>query len=374
MARILFIAAHAPTNLYPQAGQKIALKHLEDYIQAGDTVDVLVIANAEELRAATDLSALPLASLERYPLSGVSKIWGCLAQFQLPLKFATRYQQSARQRLAQLLQTYRYDMIHFEYSHAAVYLNFVKSRIDPQQTRLVISVHDVITQSLLRKAAANLLLGLEAARVFQYERELYRAADQVWVLSRKDSQLLTALYGIPEQKIRVQVPQLSPFIAQIQRSPQKIEPKSLLFWAAMNRPENEQAILTFVDQCWKPLLKTDPEFKLYVVGSNPSKKVQALAGAQIIVTGFVPDPTPFFESAAVGIVPLLTGAGIKLKTLEMLAAGLPVIATTVGAEGVDLSDQPLYISDNFQDWPNLLQKLARELSVPIQTDVPGLVR
>ena len=55
MSKILFISAHAPTNLYPQAGQKIALTNLNKYHVDNTTVDVVVIANFSEINAATDL-------------------------------------------------------------------------------------------------------------------------------------------------------------------------------------------------------------------------------------------------------------------------------------------------------------------------------
>ena len=165
---------------------------------------------------------------------------------------------------------------------------------------------------------------------------------------------MTSLFSILEKRIIVKPPQLSNFIYQVKRHSQKIEKKSLLFWGAMNRPENEQAILTFIDNCFYKLRQKDSEFKLYIVGSSPTKKLLAFKSDNIVITGFVEDPTAFFEKAEIGIVPLIKGAGIKLKTLEMLEAGLPVIATTVGAEGVDFTGKKMVVSDNFDEWVNLI--------------------
>lgn len=130
----------------------------------------------------------------------------------------------------------------------------------------------------------------------------------------------------------------------------------------MNRPENEQAVIYFTQKCFTKLLEIDSEYKLYVVGSNPSAKIINLQNNNnnnIIVTGFVEDPTPYFEKAAIGIVPLLQGAGIKLKTLEMLAAGLPVISTNIGAEGLELSEN-MFVNDHLDQWLNLIIDLAKK--------------
>ncbi|BAY11976.1 glycosyltransferase [Calothrix sp. NIES-2098] len=355
MPRILFICAHAPTERYPQAGQKIALKHLENYITAGVKIDVVVIANQVEITAATDLASLAGIYLYNYPIKKIDKIFSCLTHVCTPWKFATRWQNAVCKKLLYLLQQNTYDVIHFEYSHAAVYLKYVKQLISSQSSKIIISIHDLNFQSFLRKSRNNLLFGIEAARLFHYERSLYSAANELWVLSQKDRDILNSLFGLPETKILIKPPKLSNFVYQVQRHPTKIEKNSLLFWAAMNRPENEQAILTFINKCFTSLQQQEPKFKLYIVGASPSKKVLALASQQIIVTGFVEDPTPYFEQAEIGIVPLLQGAGIKLKTLEMLAAGLPVIATTVGAEGVDATDNNLTVNDNLDEWLSLLR-------------------
>ena len=252
-------------------------------------------------------------------------------------------------------------MIHFEYSHAAVYLNkindLIKYKTNFSNTRTIISIHDIISQSFLRKSEKNPILGIEVARLFKFEKELYSSVNELWVLSKKDRNILTSLFSIPESKIVVKHPPLSEFIYKIKRDIEQIENKSLLFWAAMNRPENEQAAINFIQKCFTYLRKIDPEYKLYIVGSNPSAKIKQFENENIIVTGFIEDPSHFFEKAQIGIVPLLQGAGIKLKTLEMLQAGLPVISTSVGAEGIENSTN-IFVNDNFSDWVNIITNLA----------------
>lgn len=357
MSKILFISAHAPTNLYPQAGQKIALTNLNKYYIENKSVDVVVIANKAEINAATDLFGKYKNNLFTYPLDKSDKIISCLTNLSIPLKFSTRYQKAVAEKLKELLDKNIYDVIHFEYSHAAVYLDFVKSLISSKNTHTVISIHDVVSQSFLRKSENNPILGIEVARLFKFEKHIYSNVDKLWVLSKKDGNILTSLFAIPENKIVIKPPLLSDFIYNVERNIEKIEKKSLLFWAAMNRLENEQAAINFIQKCFVNLLKIDSEYKLYIVGSNPSAKIQKFSSENIIVTGFIENPTQFFEKTQIGIVPLLQGAGIKLKTLEMLQAGLPVISTSIGAEGVENSIN-IFVNDNFDDWVNIITNLA----------------
>jgi glycosyltransferase involved in cell wall biosynthesis len=366
MSKILFISAHAPTNLYPQAGQKIALNNLNKYHVDNTSIDIIVIANKAEINAATDLFGKYKNNLFTYPLSKLNKIISCLTNLSIPLKFSTRYQKPVADKLQELLTKHTYDAIHFEYSHAAVYLDLVKNlipkliknQINSNHTRTIISIHDIVSQSFLRKSENNPILGIEVARLFKFENKLYSNADELWVLSTKDRNILTSLFAIPENKITIKPPQLSDFIYKIERNIEKIEKKSLLFWAAMNRPENEQAAITFIQKCFINLLEIDSEYKLYIVGSNPSLKIRKFASENIIVTGFIENPTHIFEKAQIGIVPLLQGAGIKLKTLEMLQAGLPVISTSIGAEGIETSSN-IFVNDRFDDWVNIITNLAK---------------
>jgi polysaccharide biosynthesis protein PslH len=346
MSKVLFISAHAPTTQYPQAGQKIAFMNLAKYAALHEFVDVIVIANTTEIVVAKDLQTDFGNSLYTYPLTKFKKAINCLNYYQAPLKFASRFNRAVSKKIQELLIAKTYDVIHFEYSHAAVYLDIVKKYIDSKQTKIVISIHDVLTQVWLRQSVKSSFFDLEVARIFRYEQKLYSNASELWVLSKKDRDLLSSLFSIGSEKLIVKPPKASSFVYQVKRRAEKIEKKSLLFWAAMERPENEQAILNFVDKCFKKLLQQDRNFK----------QVLALAGKQITVTGFVEDPTIFFEKAEIGIVPLLKGGGVKLKTLEMLEAGLPVVATSIGAEGVVSPDKKLIVSDSFENWFELLTK------------------
>jgi glycosyltransferase involved in cell wall biosynthesis len=89
---------------------------------------------------------------------------------------------------------------------------------------------------------------------------------------------------------------------------------------------------------FQTLLKRLPGIKLYILGSSPPEEILKLSSEQIVVTGYVRNVEPFFNSHRVFIAPLRYGAGIKGKILQSMSYGVPVVTTVVGAEGMDLID------------------------------------
>ena len=97
-----------------------------------------------------------------------------------------------------------------------------------------------------------------------------------------------------------------------------------------------------------PLIKrVRPEVRLLVVGPAPPPEIVRRAAPDVIVTGEVPDVRPYLERAKVVVVPLRIGGGTRLKIVEALAMAKPVVSTSLGAEGLDVSDgEDILIADN----------------------------
>jgi glycosyltransferase involved in cell wall biosynthesis len=95
-----------------------------------------------------------------------------------------------------------------------------------------------------------------------------------------------------------------------------------------------------------PLLAEDrPDLRLKIVGQDPSARVHALASDRVEVIGPVADPVPHLHAATCSIAPLFIGGGTRIKILESLAAGCPVVSTSVGAEALDLAPDSLSLAD-----------------------------
>ena len=140
-----------------------------------------------------------------------------------------------------------------------------------------------------------------------------------------------------------------------------------MFW-----PPNVEGIEWFGSEVWPLVVKRLKDATLTIVGKNPPDSVRRMERSQgnIIVTGYVSDPKPYLEKAAVFIVPLLSGGGMRVKILDAWRWGLPVVSTRIGAEGISYKDgENILIADMAEEFaeavirvmtnPDLSQRLMK---------------
>jgi glycosyltransferase involved in cell wall biosynthesis len=116
------------------------------------------------------------------------------------------------------------------------------------------------------------------------------------------------------------------------------DPVGLLFTGAMNYAPNADAVLHFCTEILPTIHASIPETSLAVVGRNPPDRIQSLGTDRIAITGTVRDVRPWMARAAVFVVPLRVGGGTRLKILEALACGRAVVSTSLGCEGLDVTN------------------------------------
>jgi glycosyltransferase involved in cell wall biosynthesis len=137
----------------------------------------------------------------------------------------------------------------------------------------------------------------------------------------------------------------------------------LVFTGSMDWMPNEDGILWFAREILPRLRARVPDATVTVVGRNPTAALKALAGegSGIRVTGRVDDVRPYMERARVFVVPLRVGGGTRLKIYEAMAMGLPVVSTTVGAEGLPVRDgEHLVIGDTPDAFADACAALLRD--------------
>jgi O-antigen biosynthesis protein len=177
-------------------------------------------------------------------------------------------------------------------------------------------------------------LAEEAERMRQLELACVRSADVTVAVSEEERRLLLDL--VPES-----VAETVPNVFQVRdgRSPGPAARNGLLFVGGFWHVPNGDAVLWFVEHVWPRIRAEAPEVVFRIVGADPTPEVLALRRLPgIEVVGYVPDLTPYFDSARVFVAPLRFGAGMKGKVGQSLVHGLPVVSTAVGAEGMSLVD------------------------------------
>jgi glycosyltransferase involved in cell wall biosynthesis len=130
-------------------------------------------------------------------------------------------------------------------------------------------------------------------------------------------------------------------------------PRSLVFLGAMDWMPNIDAVCWFEQEIFPRVRKHFREAHLTIVGRNPTERVKSLASlrAQIRVTGTVDDVRPFLGEAEAMIVPLRVGGGTRIKIYEGMAMGIPVVSTTIGAEGLAVKHgENILLADSAEDF------------------------
>jgi len=188
-----------------------------------------------------------------------------------------------------------------------------------RETREAITANDA---GLLRKAQ-------ETKR---RELAIYKQADMVLTVTADDKQAL--LKEDPQLNISV-IPNIHTLPANVASRANR---RDLLFVGGFSHTPNVDAILYFCREILPLVLQQLPQARLWVVGNAPPPEIVALASENVIVTGYALYLAPYLESALVSVAPLRFGSGMKGKIGEAMAWGIPVVTTTIGAEGMGLQD------------------------------------
>jgi glycosyltransferase involved in cell wall biosynthesis len=185
----------------------------------------------------------------------------------------------------------------------------------------------------------KLVIALEAKRVKNYERKICMKADSILCVAESDRKYLEQI-GIPKERLNVLTSVGDDSLLKLDELKYDTNEKSLLHIGTMSWEANINGILWFTNEIWPYLKKKEPELKFYIVGKNPPECIIRLSKIykDIIVTGFVEDIEPYYQKCRVFVVPLRFGSGIKVKILNAMARGLPVVTTPVGIEGMNVQD------------------------------------
>lgn len=158
----------------------------------------------------------------------------------------------------------------------------------------------------------------------------------------------------------------SPHALKVEKAEYDLQDENyLVFTGAMDYVPNADSVIWFVETLWQRLHQAHPDSAFYIVGSSPSAKVRALTKyAGVVVTGRVADVRPYLHHAKAAVAPMQMARGIQNKILEAMAMALPVLTTSLGAEGLEnCLNQQVYVTD---DCEQMYAWLDKKLSSPHQ--------
>jgi glycosyltransferase involved in cell wall biosynthesis len=135
---------------------------------------------------------------------------------------------------------------------------------------------------------------------------------------------------------------------------------TVLFLGSLDYQPNQDAIHYFRSEIWPLIQRQAPATRWLIAGRSSTQDLRALAAPNIEVAGWVADARDPLHSSDVMVVPLRSGSGTRLKILESWAAGLPVVSTSIGAEGLDVSDgENIVLADDPCQFAEAVLKVLR---------------
>jgi len=251
-----------------------------------------------------------------------------------PLHAVKYRSRSMREKMRALVSSGTIDLVHLDMLHLGDYLDLCAGKP-------VVLVEHNVESVLLRRRVENtsnplikLYLFYQYLKLRAYEAQLCRRVNHVVAVSELDAKLIGELAGISN------VTSISNGVdtAYFRASEGRRRPNSLVFVGGLTWFPNQDAIRYFCVQVLPRVAAEIPDVSLTVVGKNPREiNIPEVAeNPRVRLTGLVEDVRPHISEATAYVVPLRIGGGTRLKILDALAMGKPLISTSVGCEGLDV--------------------------------------
>jgi len=284
---------------------------------------------------------------------------------QLPLLVTEFYARELAGDIAAVARSFRPDVVHFLSTNMAQYRRFVKG------VPTAVTALDIAFVAHERRIAgveglARLRARCEWMRMLRYETAVFRRSQHVIAVSDRDAGIVEAV--APTVPVTAVPPGVDPeLLAPRRRDPL---PGSVLYVGHMEHYPNLDGLLLLYCEIWPEVRRACPEARLTVAGTGAREELarvapEVLAAIQgdesVELAGFVPDLRAVMDATAAMAAPMRLGSGVRNKVIESLAAGLPVVTTRRGAEGLAVThERELLIAGDPKEFAGELVRLLRE--------------
>lgn len=268
-----------------------------------------------------------------------------------------------RQLVDRLAATTRFDIAHADQLNMAQYAARVTG------ARKVLDAHNALWLLYWRlwqtmgPGPRKWLLGRDWRLLRQYEARICREFDAVLAVSEEDKRALEEALG---QRLGVTVIPIAVDAEELPVVPRRPGADHILHIGTMYWPPNIDGIRWFVEQVYPRIREQRPGAVFDVLGARPPQELVRLNGDEtgVNVAGYVKDTRPYLKRAGVFVVPLRAGGGMRVKILEALARGLPIVTTSLGCEGISVeSGRHLLIADTPEAFAQATLRLLEDRSL-----------
>lgn len=280
---------------------------------------------------------------------------------RLPFHVSRFYKKTVEQKITELLNETTFDIVQAEGLFMMPYKRSVWAH---SKAKMVLRAHNVehlIWQRTADEhptAVTRSYLRMQVKKLKQYENYCSKVANAIIPISPVDAPYFAALNK-------------NTFTAvcgcERVSNPVTINSTRFFHLGAMDWLPNQLGVDWLLNEVWPLVMAKNPNLELHLAGRAMEKKLTNLKQAGVVVHGSVIDAADFRDNHGIMLVPLLSGSGLRIKIVEGLAEGLPIISTSVGAEGVGATHgENILISDSASDFANAILHLADSPELALQ--------
>ena len=278
-----------------------------------------------------------------------------------PLTEARSYFPKFDKKLKELLQNESYHIIQVEFYHMAQYIQSNRHRLGNAH----IVLDELEIAHCILKGFSNVSRGfkkffyyLENLKIMRYEKKVWSLFDEIYAMSMLDKDKMLEI----DSRLSISIIPNGVDTTYFQPDGRDKKSKDILFLGYLTHAPNIDGLLFFYHQIF-PLVKDYvPQARIIIVGGGLAPEIEQIPQRpDVIFNGYVEDARPIMDSCRLMVVPLRIGSGTRLKILEALAQGLPVVTTTVGCEGIEANDgTEVSIVDTPEEFAKKIVKLLMD--------------
>lgn len=266
----------------------------------------------------------------------------------------------------------RFDVVHADQLNMAQYALRVPGVCKVLDTHNALWLLYKRLWQTMKNGPQKWLLGRDWRLLKRYEARMCQNFDQVMAVSEEDrSALVEAVSGLPSGSHLPNITVIPIAVDTDQQKPIQRNPGAnhILYMGTMYWPPNIDGVFWFIRQVLPLIREQWPGLIFDVVGARPPQELLKLSGddSGICVTGYVKDTAPYLAQAGAMVIPLRAGGGMRVKILEALAYGLPMVSTSLGCEGIALQDgRDILIADTPHEFAQATLRLLKDRSLADQ--------
>ena len=355
---------HAPVSIAGAGGGQTFNYYFKKFLKE-DKFDIRLVSCGEHKEK--DIVEKELSEIKHHVIywndpneSKLRKVQNIESRFNLFNKHANMISNADAREIVKVAFSYKEegyipDIVIFEWTNTLMLLPEIK-KIFPE-AHFVASEHDVTFVGYRRKSKyykgiRGLLWRLKYKVEKDKEISALKKCDLI-LPHNSDNKVILVDEGMDEKKILG----LVPYFKEMTKQKRNSNYTDILFFGAMNRDENVLSAIWFVDKVM-PRIK-DLNVRFVILGNKPTEAIRRMESDKVHITGFVDSIEPYFEKSMCLVAPLVLGAGIKIKILEALTSGIPVLTNDIGIEGIPaVHARDYFHCETPEEYENIIRKIC----------------